>query len=424
MTSRITSCTLAYRHLSSSIKKHPSLETVDASCILQESLPYISEKGKEYEIVVDIGLFPRRNTYKGYEIIRKKLEIDPTFSWQVRNMRKLASEKLAQLVKSPFVHADPDSYLQKTFNNLIVQEPIISKNGKRFECNAWVHSDIIQSSEEQENDKPPFQITDADKLQEVPLEVESNEALLPCFHPWETLPNWLKEHSNTSLLCNKSAWKHPSGSQYEISLWIHSIPEEISKKGILDLVQRKQTAGQPLKDQIKGLKELAAERLSQVLELRKPPICIAAVKAAMIAEGTFPLCTDVHITEHDIFELSAHVSLQPEQEAREVNEALTNSAMHCFSDHCLVNHDGMTLMYRSLEGFTPNNVLEAVRWKAKRVEETKLLLKMADEGDRIAREELGWLHKWEQTTTFHDKPVPSWPPLPILRRIKTPESKD
>ena len=236
---------------------------------------------------------------------------------------------------------------------------------------------------------PTIQITDADKLQEVPLEVESHEAGLPCFHPWETLPDWLKEHSNTSLVYNKSAWKHPSGSQYVISLWVHSIPEETSEKELLNLSQRIRTAGQPLKDQIKGLKELAAERLSQVLELRKPPICIAAVKAAMIAEGTFPLCTDVHITEHDIFELSAHVSMQPEQEAREVNEALKNSAIKCRSDHPSLMLGGAMFKYRPLlVGPAPDNILEGTMWTAKRVEATKCLLKLNDEGNRRARQEI------------------------------------
>ena len=147
MTSRITSCTHAFpllrRPFSTSIKKTPTLENVDDSCVWQQSHPYISKEGKNYEIVLDFSVSPRRNTYKGRDIIEKKIEIDPHFRSQVETMKKLAYEKLEKLCSfDPNDWVNPNWYLKNSLIlNLIEKEPLISKNGKRFECNAWVHND-------------------------------------------------------------------------------------------------------------------------------------------------------------------------------------------------------------------------------------------------------------------------------------------
>jgi len=403
MSIRIAVLPMLCRLFSSSIKKNPSLDDVDASCIWQDSSPYTSENGKVYELVLDVGLSPRRDTYKGREIIEKKLQIDPHFRSQVEQMKKLA--KLA----AERLKFESDFYFQNTLSNLIDHEPLISKNGKHFECNAWLHSDYRQSICEEERKQSKPKPISPKKLTESRLYAPEDPV------PWFAQPRWLKDHpKGTSVRLERTVWNHPSGSRYEISIWAHSIPEEESSSGIINLYSRIEAAGQPFEDKVKALKILAGDRLSHVLEQRKPPIYIAAVKAAMVAEGEFPLCTDVHITDHDIFEISAQVSQQPEQEAKEVNEALQASALKCRSAYRAINEYGMIIFYRAeLIGPAPDNVVEGTMVVTERLEHTKELLRLADEGNPMGRKELGWLAKWEANTTFtdEDQPLVDWPPL-------------
>lgn len=215
-------------------------------------------------------------------------------------------------------------------------------------------------------------------------------------------PCWLKDHPETSLQLTQSIFKHSLGGPYEISLWIHGIPKN-DKGDLEELRLRVQAAGHILGNKVEGLKISAAVHFTQVLEQRRPPICIAAVKAAMIAEGEFPLCTDVHNTDTDVFEMSAHVSKQPTHEAAKVIEALKNSSLkhrgRWHTDRWFSNY---FINFHPWVGSMPDYPTHGMMSIEKRVEETKALIKHADQKYALDVQDLQLLAEWEHNHKITD----------------------
>ncbi len=140
-----------------------------------------------------------------------------------------------------------------------------------------------------------------------------------------------------------------------------------------------------------------------MLVLRRPPICIPAVKAAMIAEGEFPLWTDVYNIDTDVFEMSAQVSKQPTHEAAKVNEALKNSSLKHRSqwdtDRWYAHYFFYFHPRKNPMPEYPANGLMSIE---ERVEETKALIKQADQKCAYSVQELQWLAEWERNHKIPD----------------------